>query len=87
MSEENNNTDDILNAMLDEEMSKQTKTDKYKIDTDELFNLLREYLNDFILIGYNIDHERICISHSETESSSDALETLASRLLDNMFKV
>ncbi len=50
-------------------------------DLEKLHNLLKEYMNSFIVVGYSMNDERVLIQNSNTQKDKDALM----ELLKNIF--
>lgn len=64
-----------------ESRMKKIETNK---DLESLNNLVKEYLNSFILLGYTIGDERVLIQHVGTHKDKDALMELMKNIFLNL---
>jgi hypothetical protein len=77
-----------INELLSESIQSYiSKVKKEAKDTDEAVNLINNYLSEFlqafIVFGYDIKGQPICVHHSTNQMDADALNTLVNRALFN----
>ena len=57
----------------------------YNDDADALQTTVREFLDDFIIIGHTIDERRIVVRYAPTPKGYDSLKELSREYLMRMF--
>ena len=77
-----------INELLSESIQSYiSKVKKEAKDTDEALNLINNYLSEFlqafIVFGYDIKGQPICVHHATNQMDADALNTLVNRALFN----
>ena len=77
-----------INELLSESIQSYiSKVKKEAKDTDDAVNLINNYLSEFlqafIVFGYDIKGQSICVHHATNQMDSDALNTLVNRALFN----
>lgn len=77
-----------INELLSESIQSYiSKVKKEAKDTDEAVNLINNYLSEFlqafIVFGYDIKGQPICVHHATNQMDADALNTLVNRALFN----
>lgn len=84
-------TNKILNDLLkragDTEAYKEAaekKFSKSKEDFEVLVNILREYLDDFVVIGHTLEDDRVVIRYAKTPGEEDKLNELSKKTLIQM---
>lgn len=77
-----------INELLSESIQSYiSKVKKEAKNTDEAVNLINNYLSEFlqafIVFGYDIKGQPICVHHATNQMDADALNTLVNRALFN----
>lgn len=74
--------DELLNqaAQLSESIGNQPTKQDYQV----LANVLSEYMNSFVLIGYNAGDEGIQISYTRNQKDADALKESVTRYCEQI---
>jgi len=73
-------THKALVSFLREQMKQRVETKK---DLDALSSMILEFLNSFILLGYNFDGEPISLISAHNQQEADSLGTLINKFLNS----
>lgn len=72
---------DLVDLALQQHATTSSHRRKYEI---EAFNsVIEEFLQSFIILGYNLDDEPIVLINSKSQKDSDSLSTLCGKFLQN----
>lgn len=75
---------ELLSESIQNYVSKIKKDVKDVEDAMELINnYVSEFLQSFLVVGYDMKGQPICIHHATTQMDADAINTLVNRILFN----
>jgi len=75
---ENDEVKDFINKLINSQMNPKTavqvpKQRQRQLDEEMVKSRLSEFLNSYIILGYDVNDKRVLIKHIKTESHEDAI--------------